>query len=279
MDISIYDNYSGAKRDFELSTSDDGFRTCDSLLAVICLEGKAVFQLGKTEYEVKRHTFLVIAPKAMFRIKESNSKFRMDVLRVGESLFEIANDAPLKMHLNHMMYENPLYKLSEIKTKMFHFIHLYLSVLLKEKKNKYRNLIIYEYIKVLFWEACNIITEDMERLAGYGPEKMDITQKFFRSLDRHFKEKKTVSFYAMQLGITAKHLSQTLKKATGKLPSAWIEDYSLMEAKKLLRHSDNTIQEISYDLNFATPSHFSKFFKEKTGMTPKEFRKESEITI
>ena len=84
MDISIYDNYSGAKRDFEISTSDDGFRTCDSLLAVICLEGKAVFQLGKTEYEVKRHTFLVIAPKAIFRIKESNSKFRMDVLRVGE---------------------------------------------------------------------------------------------------------------------------------------------------------------------------------------------------
>lgn len=276
MDISTYDNYSGVKRDFEFTTTEDGFMLCDSLLAVICLEGRATIQMGRSSYEIRRHTFLVIAPKTRFIMKDKSTKFRMDVLRIGESLFEIANDAPLKMHLNHMMYENPMYKISEIKTRMFHIIHLYLRLMMKEKKNRYRNLIIYEYIKVLFWEACNIITDDMEQLASYGPERMDITQKFFRCLEVNFKDKKTVAYYAGQLGITPKHLSHTLKKTTGKQASEWLEEYSLMEAKKMLRHSDNTVQEISYDLNFATPSHFSKFFKSKTGMTPTEFRKANE---
>lgn len=276
MDISTYDNYSGVKRDFEFTTTEDGFMLCDSLLAVICLEGRATIQMGRSSYEIRRHIFLVIAPKTRFIMKDKSTKFRMDVLRIGESLFEIANDASLKMHLNHMMYENPMYKISEIKTRMFHIIHLYLRLMMKEKKNRYRNLIIYEYIKVLFWEACNIITDDMEQLASYGPERMDITQKFFRCLEVNFKDKKTVAYYAGQLGITPKHLSHTLKKTTGKQASEWLEEYSLMEAKKMLRHSDNTVQEISYDLNFATPSHFSKFFKSKTGMTPTEFRKANE---
>ena len=47
----------------------------------------------------------------------------------------------------------------------------------------------------------------------------------------------------------------------------------MLEAKKMLRNTDESIQTISFDLNFATPSHFSKFFRSKTGMTPKEFRK------
>ena len=47
-------------------------------------------------------------------------------------------------------------------------------------------------------------------------------------------------------------------------------------AIKLLKKTKNSIQVISFDLNFATPSHFSKFFKDKTGQTPKEFRKMSE---
>ena len=82
-----------------------------------------------------------------------------------------------------------------------------------------------------------------------------------------------VEYYAGKIGISAKHLAHIIKKTTGKYPSEWMDNYALLESKKLLRSTDESIQAISYDLNFATPSHFSRFFKEKTGMTPKEFRK------
>ena len=276
MDISIYDNYTGTMPDFEFRFHDAGMKSCNSMLAVICLAGRLLIHIGRQEYEVMKNTFIIIAPNTPFKIKENDGGMRFDALRIGASLFEIANDAPLKMSLNQMMYENPIYQLSQGKTEMFHHIHSYLKVLTKEDENKYRDIIVYGYIRILFWEACNIITEGMDRVATYGAERPDITQKFFRHLEKHFKEKKTVEYYAAQLGITPKYLSQTLKRTTGKQASTWIEEYSLMEAKKLLRQSCCTIQEIGYDLNFSTHSHFSKFFKSKTGMTPKEFRRQSE---
>lgn len=230
--------------------------------------------IGRKEYAVEKNNFVIVTPDTPLEIKKADDNLKIDVLRVGMSLFEIANDAPLKMHLNRLIYENPVYRLSKEKTKMFHHIHSYLNVITKENDNIYRETIVYGYIRILFWEACNIIAGD--RFSVYGQECPDITQKFFSCLEHQFKEKKNVEHYAAQLGITPKHLSQTLRKTTGKQASEWIEEYSLLEAKRMLSHSYYTIQEISYDLNFSTPSHFSKFFKSKTGMTPKEFRKQSE---
>ena len=45
-----------------------------------------------------------------------------------------------------------------------------------------------------------------------------------------------------------------------------------MAAKRMLIENKYKLQDISYDLNFATPSHFSKFFKTQTGMTPSQFK-------
>lgn len=274
MDISIYDNYSGTMPDFEFRFFENGMKSCSSLLAAICLDGNMVVHIGRQEYAVGKNSFVIAAPDTPLGIKWADDKLRIDVLRIGVSLFELANDAPLKMQLNRMLYENPVYGLSEEKATMFHHIHSYLKIITKESENKYRDTIVYGYIRILFWEACSIITDNS--FSSCSSDRPDITKKFFRCLEEQFKEKKTVENYASQLGITPKYLSHTLRKTTGKQASEWIDEYSLLEAKKLLSHSYNTIQEISYDLNFSTPSHFSKFFKSKTGMTPKEFRQQSE---
>lgn len=274
MDISIYDNYTGAVPDFEFRFFKNGMKSCDSLLVGICQDGNMQIHIGRKKYAVEKNSFVVISPDTPLEITKMDENLKLDIMRIGASLFELAEDAHLKMHLNRLLYENPVYRLSEAKTKMFHHIHSYLKVITKESDNIYRDTIVCGYIRILFYEACNIIAGD--RFSVYGKDCPDITQKFFRCLEQQFKEKKNVEYYAAQLGITPKHLSLTLKKTTGKQASEWIEEYSLQEAKKMLSHSYYTIQQISYDLNFSTPSHFSKFFKSKTGMTPKEFRKQSE---
>ena len=95
-------------------------------------------------------------------------------------------------------------------------------------------------------------------------------------LRNNFRNNRKVEFFADNIGITAKHLAHVVHNVTGKYPSEWIESYLILESKKLLRKTNESIQTISFDLNFATPSHFAKFFKDKTGMTPKEFRKMTE---
>lgn len=57
-----------------------------------------------------------------------------------------------------------------------------------------------------------------------------------------------------------------------KSAAEWIDDYVILEAKALLRSTNLTIQQISYELNFPSQSFFGKYFKRLTGMSPKEYK-------
>ena len=63
------------------------------------------------------------------------------------------------------------------------------------------------------------------------------------------------------------------KAASGRTASSWIDEALLSRIKILLRHSDLTSTEISDRLNFPASSHFARFFKRMTGITPQEYRK------
>ena len=91
-------------------------------------------------------------------------------------------------------------------------------------------------------------------------------------LMKHYKDSRSVSFYADKLFLTPKYLSATLKAVTGKKAGQLIDDYVLLQAKVLLRSSDMTIQQISEELNFANQSFFGRYFKQLTGMAPTKYR-------
>ena len=154
---------------------------------------------------------------------------------------------------------------------MFHIIHSYLKVMIKERNDFYRDMIVFEYIKIFLYEACHILDDTQSEGTPKSKER-NITAHFFHLIENHYKENRKVESYAEAIGISAKHLAYVIKKTTGKYPSEWLENYVLLESKRLLRNTDLSVQEISYDLNFSTPSHFGKFFKSQTGMTPKKFR-------
>jgi AraC-like DNA-binding protein len=68
------------------------------------------------------------------------------------------------------------------------------------------------------------------------------------------------------------YLSDLLKKYTGKSCQEYIHLKLIDKAKALLWSTDESISGIAYDLGFEHPSHFTKLFKNKTGMSPKSYR-------
>ena len=54
---------------------------------------------------------------------------------------------------------------------------------------------------------------------------------------------------------------------------------NLQKAVEDLLHSEKTINEIANDLNFSNKTHFYKLFKEKYGVTPKEFRSQKKNSV
>ncbi|MBO5814500.1 MAG: AraC family transcriptional regulator [Bacteroidales bacterium] len=271
MDISIYDNYSGADRDFIFFHIDGEYKMCDSLLAIICLRGRARFRIRLRDYDIRRGSYLLIGANDPFYIAEKTEDFRIDVVRAGDSIFDLSYDDILKQRLEKLIIQKPTNIINNKKLLMFHIIHSYLKVMIKERNDFYRDMIIFEYVKIFLYEACHIMDDTQSEGTPKNKER-NITAHFFHLVENRYKENRKVEDYAERIGISAKHLAYVIKKTTGKYPSEWLENYVLLESKKLLRNTDLSVQEISYDLNFSTPSHFGKFFKNQTGMTPKKFR-------
>jgi len=95
------------------------------------------------------------------------------------------------------------------------------------------------------------------------------------SKSRSFK--KTLDEYAQELNITTTHLTRITKNISNKSPREIILDYYITEAKVLLSNLKYNINEVASELDIDDPSYFSRLFKKKTNLTPKEFQKEIKV--
>lgn len=111
--------------------------------------------------------------------------------------------------------------------------------------------------------------------AEKGKENRSITIKenFIKLSKEHFKTWKQPAQYASALSISASHLNDTVKSLTGSPVSAHIQEASIMEAKRLLYFTEQTVKEIAYEVGYNEPVYFGKLFKKITKLTPLEFRK------
>jgi AraC family transcriptional activator of pobA len=91
-------------------------------------------------------------------------------------------------------------------------------------------------------------------------------------LEENFKEIKSVNQYADKLSISEKQLHKATTSLIDKTPKQVIDERILLEAKRLLAHSNLSIKEIAYDLGYEEPTNFIKYFKKHAESTPSEFR-------
>jgi AraC family transcriptional regulator, transcriptional activator of pobA len=91
-------------------------------------------------------------------------------------------------------------------------------------------------------------------------------------IEEHYRRERLLVFYAAKLAMTPDRLNDHVKRVTGVTAGHLIRQRVLTEAKRQLVFSNQAIQEIAGDLAFSDPSHFARFFRKQTGMTPQAFR-------
>lgn len=100
-------------------------------------------------------------------------------------------------------------------------------------------------------------------------------RRFIELLERHHREGKTVADYAQELGITPAHLNAICRQTSGASALDIIHDRVLLAARRELAYTDKPIAGVAAGLGFAEPSYFTRFFKRKMQMTPKQYRRRS----
>lgn len=112
---------------------------------------------------------------------------------------------------------------------------------------------------------------------GVAPKKQNRDELYFQDflelLVSHYKSQHKVEFYAEQLHITTHYLTLIVKRLSGQTVSELIFQLLYSEAQLLLQ-SDRSIQQIASELHFSDQSAFGKFFKRRSGLSPRDFRYE-----
>ena len=100
-----------------------------------------------------------------------------------------------------------------------------------------------------------------------------IFTKFIRLVAKFYRKERMVQWYASELGIGPKYLAETVKRISKRTPNEWIDKYVILEVRLMLKNSSMSIKEIANDLNFPSQSSLGKYFKERMGMSPSQYRK------
>lgn len=96
-------------------------------------------------------------------------------------------------------------------------------------------------------------------------------------IDQHYLSNISLADIAEQFFLSKEHLSRLFKKETGQNLFSYIMQLKLTEAKRLLKTTDMTLDDIAYHLSFSNGNYFSKVFKKNCGLSPSEYRSQENI--
>ncbi|WP_329292849.1 helix-turn-helix domain-containing protein [Streptomyces sp. NBC_01455] len=105
-----------------------------------------------------------------------------------------------------------------------------------------------------------------------APRTSEAFRAFHAAVERDFTESRTVADYARALGYSSRTLTRACLAATGGTAKRYLDDRIVLEARRLLVHTELPASAVGGRLGFPTPTAFSKFFKHHTGETPTDYR-------
>lgn len=192
--------------------------------------------------------------------------------RFTEGLFPFVQERlPLSLSIDN----KPYIPLSSEDLEVFKIYYLMLKTVVEMPENPYRIDTVKHLIMTFYFFTRSKIHENSEPQST-TPQAI-LVDKFLKLAEKHYKTEKQVGFYADELCLTPKYLSQVVKQYTGKSAADWLDDYLILEAKALLKSTNMTIQQISDVLNFPSQSFFGKFFKRVVGNSPREYKKRGHL--
>jgi len=244
------------------------------ILMAMCKKGKAQYSIDTRQQVVKPGDLLFVSERHVIDNYEASPDFEcLCIMLTTEYYHGFVQDVKNVSSLLLFSMNNPVVPLTSKEIQVFTNYFETIREKMADTSHHYRSPLVKALLLAMFYDMSNVIYR-VERQGNWKHTRAEaIFAHFIRLLEENFRTQHRVSWYAEQLCITPKYLSEIVKKISLRTPNEWIDSYVILEARVLLKNTTKSIKEITDELNFPNQSFLGKYFKEHVGVSPSEYRK------
>jgi AraC-like DNA-binding protein len=252
---------------------DDLYTKYHPFIKILFLRAGSSIRIDFKKYDLKKDALFFIGMNQQYELTSGKGNsyliyYNRDFYCVEIHDKEVSCDGILYNNV----YEIPVVFLSKDQSPMMEGIIQELITELRQDESSAEEMLRILLKEIIIkstrlWKTSHKVEDKEEN------NDVEFLRKFSRLVELNFRQYRTVSEYADILNITPKALTKRISKYGKATPNDIIKDRIILEAKRLLAHSELNVKEIAYDLGYDDPAYFNRLFTKIADVAPAEFRK------
>lgn len=258
---------------------------------LICRKGKARLNVNYKDWELYEGAVITLFPNDVVELKvdgdckspetengdckspQTANNFQAEILKYNPSLLREAS-LQLEQTVYSSLRKDRCRQDTPVVTNIINGMFSLLKVYFDQSECTCISQLVLCQLKAFFIG----FHEYLQRNPQYRPDEVksyrvrELFNRFMMLLERDYKISRDVNYYAAQMNISSKYLTNIVSQVTGHTPKTIIGQYVILQLKLHLKRSTQSIKEMAWEFHFADVSFFCRYFKKHTGLTPQQIR-------
>lgn len=258
---------------------------------LICRKGKAMLNVNYKDWELYEGAVITLFPNDVVELKvdgdckspetengdckspQTANNFHAEILKYNPSLLREAS-LQLEQTVYSSLRKDRCRQDTPVVTNIINGMFSLLKVYFDQSECTCISQLVLCQLKAFFIG----FHEYLQRNPQYRPDEVksyrvrELFNRFMMLLERDYKISRDVNYYAAQMNISSKYLTNIVSLVTGHTPKTIIDQYVILQLKMHLKRTTQSIKEMAWEFHFADVSFFCRYFKKHTGLTPRQIR-------
>ena len=258
---------------------------------LICRKGKARLNVNYKDWELYEGAVITLFPNDVVELKvdgdckspetengdckspQTANNFQAEILKYNPSLLREAS-LQLEQTVYSSLRKDRCRQDTPVVTNIINGMFSLLKVYFDQSECTCISQLVLCQLKAFFIG----FHEYLQRNPQYRPDEVksyrvrELFNRFMMLLERDYKISRDVNYYAAQMNISSKYLTNIVSLVTGHTPKTIIDQYVILQLKMHLKRTTQSIKEMAWEFHFADVSFFCRYFKKHTGLKPQQIR-------
>lgn len=258
---------------------------------LICRKGKARLNVNYKDWELYEGAVITLFPNDVVELKvdgdfkspqtengdckslQTANCFQAEILKYNPSLLREAS-LQLEQTVYSSLRKDRCRQDTPVVTNIINGMFSLLKVYFDQSECTCISQLVLCQLKAFFIG----FHEYLQRNPQYRPDEVksyrvrELFNRFMMLLEKDYKISRDVNYYAAQMNISSKYLTNIVSQVTGHTPKTIIDQYVILQLKLHLKRTTQSIKEMAWEFHFADVSFFCRYFKKHTGLTPQQIR-------